>query len=338
MDWQLATTIVSLMFGLVGTIFGCWSFFWTRKHRILDALSDILRKYFAGLRQLTDANNARRKAERLKLSFPNGGTNGDVIKRINELVGQYGVLIKEAEQTCRQVEIEIYATSFKFPDAIRKELASVKKDLFKLGDLVNRGLCDAADVQAGRVKDGYETLGRLARGWRLMNLFGMIIRTMIGASEDSGLERIKEQTSDSGCEFAISQERMDLILALLHKRMTSERQRSFAVHPPQQIIDNPMLIKGEINVDALHDLKFKVVFQDGEIQTLAIQELMFLTHQMIFVATEIPDILAKLDKGGFGPINVEVKTTVSVNDIMQPATVKALLEKIEFSTIPAEEI
>jgi len=43
-------------------------------------------------------------------------------------------------------------------------------------------------------------------------------------------------------------------------------------------------------------------------------------------------------KGGFSEATVEIKTSISPKDIMQPATVQALVEKIEFSAVPAEAI
>jgi hypothetical protein len=334
MDWQLSTTLVSVAFGVVGTVFGCWSFFWTRKHKLLDELSDILRLYVSGLRQLTEANNARRSGEGLRHSFPDGGTRGEAVKRANELVVMYNSLIPEAKQTCHNVEIEIAANILKFPDAIRKELSCAGDDLLRLGQLVNQGLWDAADVQAGCVKDKYRRIVRLGRGWRLRNPF----KVMVGASENKEPDKIQTRDVASRDSYMISEPRMKVIMDLLHKRMTSQIQRSFAVHPPQKVIDNPELLRGEIDIDSLRDLQFKVAFQDGETQTLAFHELMVLTHELIFVAIQMIDIEAKLSKGGFSEATVEIKTSISPKDIMQPATVQALLEKIEFSAIPAEAI
>ncbi len=339
MDWSLIIGIIGALIGIVGTIFGCWSFLWTRKIRILDGLSEIIRKYISGLRQLTDANNARRKADGLRLSFPNGGTNGEAAKTVNKLVDQYNDLINKAQQTCREVEIEVAANVFKFPDEIKKELLSAKDNLFKLSQLVNEGLQDAVDIQVGCVKDRYTTLVRVAKGWRLMNIFATIIKTITGASEEKGMEKIKKQVLDPRETYTIPEERMNIILALLNKSMTSHRQRSFAIHPPKQILDNPDLLEGEIDLDLLHNLMFKVAFQDGKTQALAFNELMFLEYGIVFAKSQMQDISEKFSKGEFSETTVEVKTTISPkNDIMQPATVKALLDKIEFSQVAAEAI
>ena len=334
MDKQLAATIVSLAFGFVGTVLGCWTFFWNRKQKSLDGLSKILSEYVSGLRQLTSANSARRSSEALRFSFPDGGKGGEAVRAANELVGQYDSLITEALETVRRMETEVAANAFRFPTAIVKELSSATMDLFRLGELVNRGFWDAADVQAGSVRDRYQTIVRLARGWRLRNPF----KTMIEGGESRVQDKIKKQNVASQDNFLIPEPRMKMIMDLIGKRMTSESRRSFAVHPPQKLIDNPRLIEGDVNIDELRDLEFKVAFQDGETQTLAFHELMFLTHELIFLAIQMQEIQEKLVKGGFDEVSVQIKNTIAPRDIMQPATVRVLLGKLEFSPAPAEVI
>lgn len=161
---------------------------------------------------------------------------------------------------------------------------------------------------------------------------------MLGISEDAGPDRIKKQEDTDQGKFTIPEPRLRMIFELIHKRLTSQRERSFAVHPPQKLIENPELLKGVLDLEALRLLEFKVVFQDGETQTLSFPELMVLTHQLIFLASQMQDIGAKLEKGGCDDTTVEIHTTLEPGSIMQQATVKALLEKIALSTIPAESL
>lgn len=325
---------ISISIAILGAVLAFLSFFWKRKQKYLDSLSPILREYAKGLRLLVDANRQRRTAEQLKVSFPRGGNDGRPVDRVNECIEKYGELIGQSEPVCKNMEIELAANSFKFPNPIRRALDEGRRELFLLGQLVNKGQFDAADVQAVKVVGIQDKLSRMASGWQATNLFRLRSRKSI----EKKLEAIREKSSVPKGKYCVSKERMGVVSDLIHRRLTTEVECSFAIHPPQHVVDNPQLLSGEVNPEDLGDHKFKVVFQNGTQETLSFVELMVLTYQLVFLAVQMGDIAEKLTKGGFGETTVQLNTTIDVPAIMAPGMVEVLLSKIELSPIPAEAV
>ena len=286
------------------------------------------------LRLLKDANEKRRTAEQLKLSFPDRADAERAAARVDQLVDEYSTVIGKSQAASRDMELELAAHAFKFPRPLREILEEAYKELFEFGRIVNKGKFDAADIQETKLIGIYQRIGRMARGWELSNPLKILSRR--GVAEK--LEQISQEESLPTEKCVIAPERLELIMGLINKRLTSERGRSYAVHPPQVAIEEPALLKGRIELDKIQELNFKIVFQDGEKHTLSLAELMVLTHQLIFLAVEMEEIGQKLEKGGFGPVGVELRTAFSPREIMSRDMVAALLTKIEFSPIPAEAI
>ncbi|MFO7898937.1 MAG: hypothetical protein R6V58_07740 [Planctomycetota bacterium] len=333
-SWQIWTTALSLFIGLTGAVLMYLSLRHNRKYRVLDSLSGVLREFATALRVLHDAKTARRKAEQLRLSFPNGGDADRAANRVNELTKQYRKQITDGEEACRQMEIELAANSAKFPGSIRKVLYDAREQLFRFGQLVDNGTFDAADVQEAKLGKLHVTISKMARGWEMSGLLRLLCRRAMRKR----LAEIRREDSEPEHRYRIGKERMDLIMEVLDKRMTAEVQSSFAVHPPRVLVENPSLLGDALDPQTLADLEFLLVFQDGKSYTFSFVELMVLTHQTIFVALEMQDLEKKLTKGGFGRTEVRIDTRIDPNEIMRLEMVKVLVEKIELSPVPAEAL
>jgi hypothetical protein len=320
-EWFEPHTVLALVgtiFGVLGTIFGIVSHRWAKRESRLDTLGKILHPYVRCAQSLMMANNNRRTCERLKHSFPDPSKVPDVVEKVNELVGKYGELAKAAEQDFRTAEAEFAARHFRFPDNISKVLGAVQKTLSELGRLVNEGFCDKADLQLAKFRDEYKQITEIARGWRL-------------ADPVEGLRRhffkkkpVEEMQNDSD----LTQKEMDAVLELLHKRVTTEANNSFAIHPPKKVIANPEILKADDVIVQLKNSIFEIVFQDGIARILSLPELMaFILNLIVFVQqTAELDTMVRAAKPE-GAREFRIHFQFSMQQIMQPEMVKALLSK-----------
>jgi len=274
----------------------------------------------------------------LYTSFPDGGTDEAAERKMACLVEEHGKNLVAANASCKTMEKELGATAFRFPKAMREALDDFRCKLFELGRMVKDRKCDAADIQIANVMGAYHTICRMAEGWRRYLRLHRILFGAFARKAEKALEKIRQESVPPKRVYGISKERMDLILDLVYKRFRSESGHSFAVHPPQAFLDDPSKLGENLDLMALKDAQFKIVFQDGSRHVLTFHELLLFAHQLIFLAVQMNDIAEKLDKGGLGPAEVHIQTSIAPNEIMRPELAKVLISKIEFSHIPAETI
>lgn len=139
----------------------------------------------------------------------------------------------------------------------------------------------------------------------------------------------------------MSKEEIDGIMELVHKRVASQSQNSFAVHPPKTLLEHPEIAKSDRVIEELEDSAFMIVFQDGTAKLLSFVELMVFTYNLIVLAQqsrEIDQMMRSFSGGAGGPVGIKVNFDFSVDQIMRPETVRVLLDKIEFSDVPTDEM
>jgi len=290
------------------------------------------------MRQLQDANNNRRKSEVCRRSLPDGGIDQATRRRIDNLVEEYGQNLTAADSSCKSMEKKLGATAFRFPKAMRDALAEVLDKLLELGRMVNEGQCNAADIQSGQVMGAYHTVCRMAEGWQKYLRLPRVLLGVLTKKAEKAMERIRQDSIPPKSECVIGLERIDAIGNVLQKVLGPERCHPFAVHPPQAVVDDSSKLGENLDVMALKDTQFKIVFHDGSRYALTFHELLFFVHQLVFLTVHMNDTAEKLDRGGFGPVEVHFRTAVAPNELMRPEVAKVLISKIEFSPIPAEGI
>ena len=326
--WQTVLGILSPL-GVIGAVLSIWTFLWHRKESRHATLAVILREHLGAVQDLAVANKARRRAEQLQVSFPAGSHGTGAAKRMDDFVARYNEHIRTAQEKCRAMEREFLATQSRFPDRVTLHLKKLVKSTYRLGEVVQSGNFDAADIVQASLADEFKVLTNVARGWRLTSPLESFRRKRL----ERELAKSEPPRND---RFEIPQDRMDLIGRLITKRATDQRFNSFAVHAPRVIIDRPDVIKGEKVVEELEKEQFKIVFQDGTTETLSLAEFVCFTYQLIFISVEMKELAEKLDRGGFGPVQVQISTELSIPDLMKPDMVRALLDKTDFSAVPSD--
>ena len=341
-DLKTLTTIVSLIIGVAGFLFGLFRDRWSRRESRLEAVGTIIQPLVQAAQHLMRANTARRKAEQLKASYPETPTSilegvekqskfpprtREVVERVNALVETYGEHINSSEECFRNAESAFAAKQLRLPVNVAQQLRDLKLVTSEYGRLVNEGLFDRADLEQAKFLDEYKKILKTARGWRLA----------VSQKSLTKLFRRDKKEEPTPSEFDLSQEEMDEVLELVQKRMTTQAGNAFAVHPPQKIIDNPAILQADDVIDQLKDSVFSLVFQDGTAKMLSLPELVAFNFNLITIALE----QRELDKmfsatPPRGPTQVNVNVTLSMNDIMTPEMVKTLLSKFEFSDTPSD--
>jgi hypothetical protein len=265
----------------------------------------------------------------LRISFSGPGKHDQALQRAEYEMHHYQETVALARNAYREMELELAASGFRFPDKIRKSLSKAAKQLAEFGHLVQEERCDAADIKNGELAETYKSMVRQARGWRLTG--------PLEAWSSKRLNKtIRTQAPDEQGEYYISPERMDLISQMTYRRVTAQAGHSFAVHPPKCILEDPDILRRDSLIEELQSENFKVVFQDGTVQVLNLTEFVFFTYELIFLDVQARDIAEKLGKGGFGPTEIQIQLEISIPELMRPELVKAVLSKVEFSSLAAE--
>ena len=109
-------TLISVIIGLAGLLFGVLSHRWVRRESRLDALSSILQPLARSAQSLLKANGNRRKCEQLKHSYPNLTAAPDVGQWVTTLVKEYGECMEVSEASFRDAEAKFAACHFRFPN------------------------------------------------------------------------------------------------------------------------------------------------------------------------------------------------------------------------------
>lgn len=342
-DPKTLIAVGGLSIGILGFLFAIFRDNWSRRESRLDALGKILHPIVRAAQHVMRANNARRTAEQLKHSYPEQPTQvlegiestrrfpprtPEVVQRVNSLIDEYNQHMKASEQDFRDAESEFATRHFRFPTQIAKQIKALQESLSELGRLINGGFFDKADIQLGQFRDDYKKITDTAKGWRLADPFEAIRRRF---------RKSESEAKEPKSEFELTKEEMDGVMELVHRRATTQAQNTFAVHPPQKLIDNPELIKSDNVIDELKDSVFSVVFQDGTAKMLSLPELMAFIYNLIVLAHEWQQ-LAKMVAAAqpATPTDINVSFQFAMQHIMTPETVKVLLSKIEMSVTPSD--
>lgn len=326
-DPRTWTAFGSLTVGFVGLVYGVFSGRWNRRESRLDALSKILQPLVKAAQELLLANNCRRCCEQLKFSFPRAETAPAAAQRVNVLVEDYGKHIKSAHEEFRIAEAEFAARSFRFPDKVTALTKTAQESLAEFGRLVNSGMFDKADLHLAKFRDDYTQITREGRGWRLADPLEGFLRRF----------RRKKQHEPQADKYELTDKTMEEIMELVHKRATTEAKNIFAVHPPRKLLERPEIAKSDKVIEELEDSVFVVAFQDGTARMMSLVELMVFTYNLLMLAyrsMEVAQMMQALPSPV--PREVSVRFTMSIEEVMRPAMVKALLEKIEFSKEPSD--
>jgi len=313
--------------GLIGIVYTIISHRWNKRESRLDALTRVLDPMVRAAQNLHKANDARRACEALKASYPNPERAPDAVARFNQLHEEYGKLLAAAEAEFRTSEAALASRGFRFPDAIRDRLKETHRTLGDFGRLVNDGLFGKADLHFARFSDQYKHLTRWARGWRLAD-------PLEGIRRRFWQERQSEPPQSA---FELTQEDAEHLLALVHKRATSQAHNPFVVHPPKVLIDDPSILESDHVVDRLKDHVFSLVFQDGTAQILGLHELVFFTANLIVLEQQTAELNRMVQAAQpRGPRKFEISFLFPIDEMMQPEMVKTILRAIEFSEVASD--
>ena len=329
-DPKILLALGGLAVGILGFVFGLLRDRWARRESRLDVLSRILDPMLRCAQCLLKANNARRTIETLKHSYPDPQKAPEAVQRVNKMTDDYNATLTESEVHYRNAEAERASRQFRLPDNISSRLKEFNETLTKLGQLVNDGMFEKADIELARFRDDYKRLADTARGWRLADPFQGIVKQI----RNRETPKEEQQTSD----FVLTQEEMDGVFELLHKRATTQAENTFAVHPPKKVCDNPGILESDTVIEELQDSIFSVVFQDGTSRMLSLPELMVFVYQMIVLAyqhQELETMFQAAQPSGIREVNVQYQ--FSMDEIMRPEMVKLLLSKINFSEEPSDD-
>lgn len=327
-DWQIVTTISSLVFA-AGSLFVAFATMrWNRRESKHDKLEHLLQKCVKAMQTLESARIAMITAENLKKSFPADlSEQNQASARYKDSVNKFGNHIAEGSRLCKEVEQEISSVSFRFPDRISQPLNDLKSHLFLLGTSLNNVDLPKAELVSAKLTDTYRLITARARGWNLFDPL-KIAKCCLSAFNHT---RVVEDEYP----FDLSPDRMDLVVQLVRKRITSEASNTFAIHPPKLILDDPAVLESDSILDKLEDSVFSVVFQDGQSEMLTLPELLVFVWQVINLTIQAEHINKKFSSVETG-FNVDVELRLNVNDIMKPEMAKVLLSKVDFSPTPSD--
>jgi hypothetical protein len=246
---------------------------------------------------------------------------------VNALVEEYGAHIKSAHEEFRAAEAELAARSFRFPDKVTALTKTAQESLAEFGRLINAGMFDKADLQMAKFRDDYTQIAREGRGWRLADpLEGVLRHFRRKKPEDSHADR-----------YELTGKAMEEIMELVHKRATTEAKNAFTVHPPRKLLERPEIAKSDKVIEEIEDSVFVVAFQDGTARMMTLVELMVFTYNLLMLAYQSKEVAQMMQTVPSSvPREVSAKFTMSIDAVMRPAMVMALLEKIEFSKDPSD--
>jgi len=247
--------------GVLGVTWGVLSFHWNRRESRLEALSKVLQPMIRAAQQLHRANDLRRQCEILKRSFPETGAK-EAHARIESMIEDYGKAISEGEDQFRLAQAENESRIFRFRDKIARLVYTAKSSLSEFGQHVNAGKFNEADLQFAKFGDDYAAVKRAGRGLRLAAPFEGVRKYL----------NRKPSTPKPG-KFELSEKEMQGVMGLLHRRATTQAGNTFAVHPPQKLLDRPNVAKSDEVIDELEKSVFVVVYQGGTNKMLSLPEL-----------------------------------------------------------------
>ena len=330
--WQDPKTwfaLAGIVVGVSGFFYGMLSNYWNRHESRLDALAKVLQPLTRAVQHLNKANKTRKKCEDLRTSFPDREQAREAKIRLDTFLTEYGESIKESEKEFRQAESEFHARSFRFPDKVSRLTKQTFDALSEFGLAVNNGYFDQADVAFAKYTDEFRAISAAGRGWRL-------------ADPLEGLrKRFKKEKGDPPkvSLYELDQKDWKKIMDLVNKRAISQAGNTFAVHPPKKLLEHPEIATSDEVIKELEDSVFYLVFQDGTAQLLTLVELMVFTSQIIFIASQMKDIRTMMQHlpSQRGEAEIKVNLKLSIDNIMRPETVKALLSKISFSRVASDD-
>jgi hypothetical protein len=158
----------------------------------------------------------------------------------------------------------------------------------------------------------------------------MVLKSLIGSS--SGVRSVTSQP-----EKIISDVEMQRVIRLIQKRTSTEASASFKVFPPAVLLNDPALANSPDVAVLLKDKSFCLKFSDGEEVSLSLVELMVMTHQLIFIAIQMKEIVSQMKDSGMPAAQINLKTDVVPAEVMIPEMISVLLSKLEFEKQSSEE-
>lgn len=310
---------------ICGFLFGILSFFWNRREGRLEALGKILQPMVKAAQEMHAANGCRYKCEQLKASFPQPEKAPEAVQRVNMFVADYGDHIKASRNEFRLAEAEFASRSFRFPDRVSALVQKAMSSLSEFGIAVNDGAFAQGDLLFAKFQDDFRQVSKVGRGWRL-------------ADPLEGIKRHfrKPKPQKEADKYGIGEKEMQAIMALIHKRATSQARNTFAVHPPRKLLEHPEIAHSDKVIEELEDSIFVVAFQDGISRMMTLPELMVFTFNLIVLAQQSTEVARMVEAIPNPPDAISVTFRLCVDDIMRPEMVKALLAKIEFSKEPSD--
>ncbi len=311
---------------IAGFLFGVLSFRWNRRENRLDALSKILHPMVKTAQELHEANHCRQCCEILKRSFPVPESAPEAAERVKMLVDDYGEHVKAARDEFRAAEAEFASRSFRFPGKVTALVQRAIMSLAEFGQLVNDGMFDKADLKFATFKDDYAQITKVGRGWRLADPLEGVRRYFRKKKKDEAPEG----------PYDLSEKDMNEIMALVHKRATSQVANTFAVHPPRKLLERPEIAKSDKVIEELGDSVFVVAFQDGTSRMMSLVELMVFTYNLIVLAYHGTEVARMMEAVPPAERHVSVSLRFSIDQIMRPEMVQMLLSKIAFSKEPSD--
>lgn len=152
-----------------------------------------------------------------------------------------------------------------------------------------------------------------------------------GSEKLNATDREADQAS-----VRIAPDRMAMIIKLVHKRVTKQAKYPYKVFAPRSFLKNPAVATTSNAIELLRDEPFLVRFMDGTQEQLSFIELMVMTHQIIHIALTQEELSRRLSPT-IPHAMVSVKSDLDVARVMEPESVKVLLEKLQFERISTED-
>ncbi len=328
-EWKDPRTLIAIAgWGVAAGsfVFAVMTHLWSRRESRHDILSGVLRPMTRCAQSLMIANGARQKREQLVFSYSNR-VEPDVVAHCESLLERYNEHNKTASEAFHDAELQLAAASFRFPRSLAQSIQKAQATLGELGRLVNAGIHHKVEVELAKYRDDHGKIVKFARGWEVAGPLELL-RHRTKESEEPKPER--------KFEYDLTQDELDRILELFHKRATTEAQNTFIVHPPQVLIDDPSILQSDGVIESLADSVFTLVFQDGTTAILGLHELVAFTYQLCMVRIGVEEAFANIREDRPGPQKLEVSLTLCMRDLMRPEMVKLLLEKITFSDMASD--
>jgi hypothetical protein len=288
-------------------------------------MSEMLRSYIKAAQQLKRASDARLKRERIVRSFVPAEHTELAKAHAAQLMDAFKHSTEQAQDAFVNFEAEFAANKFRFSALTNSVIAEAVQALSKLGAAVNDGNFAASETQLGLVKELYAELNDIAKRLSARGALRLLISMVLG-------RRQSERTSP-----LITQEEMDMVFALLHKRITTQAAATFKVFPPKCVLERPEILKAAQVTPELVSARFCILFQDGSSELVSLPALLVLVSQLLMMAEQQSKFFEQVEKAEIG-VELSLRSEINPSDLMKPEIRSALLDKLDFANQPSEVV